>query len=128
MEANPIYGNLEYCIEQLYSSGSQKQAVNRYEAFFYSNLLTEFFSTRFHPLELHSSKDEMPWVSVSNRGTARGWQSHLWFAVVKTLMLPVRIRIKLNFWKLFIEPPILGFIGITILELGKRSRQNRRLK
>jgi len=123
MESKPVYGDLEHYMKRLSPSGSQARLVGRHEAFFYSTLLSGFFNTRFRFLDFSIDQSNQPRVSVRGRGVLGGWQVRLWFSIVLFLMLPIRIRIRLNFWRFFIEPSILGFLGDTILELGKFFKQ-----
>jgi hypothetical protein len=101
MEKTQVYGNLSYYMSQLKKNGSYAFGTSgdKHSMLFFSEGIRVFFNTRMRQLQL------------SGNGFATMKKRRMGFlssAFMNLLFFSVKLRLKFNYWGLFIEP---GFIG-----------------
>ncbi len=101
MEHEHVQGDLSYYLKQLNQDGSYSLDTSKDKdiLLFFSEVIRVFFNTRLNQLELRQNdirtmeKRKIGWVASS---------------VLNFMLLPLRLRLKLDFWNCFVEPKIIG--------------------
>ncbi len=121
LEPDRLSGKLDYYLQNMAEDGSlfSKRPDDRNRMEFFSETLLSYFNTRFRKLErLPGARAVYP---------AGGGHFPVLGVVLKILFLPVRIRLRLNFWSCFIEAWLIGAVyRISTSCLRKAIRRVRR--
>jgi hypothetical protein len=101
------YGDLNsYLVDLDVESGVEVDLVNKYEGLFFSEFIMFVFNRRYSPHRLY--QDEQGRWRLKKARAAQAYR--LGNLGISILMIPLMIRLRLNFWKFFIDPPIIGFL------------------
>jgi anaerobic magnesium-protoporphyrin IX monomethyl ester cyclase len=119
-------GDISGYVEMLSYDGTEKSLASSPEAYFYSNMLPVYFNYRFRKVILTSGENEPPTWEVSDEANTICPPDLYW------VMGIIRLRLKLNFWFLFIDPKVLPWIHQLIIEdksiIGQLRKLGRQLK
>lgn len=113
-EAKHKYGDFNYYLSNITSSGEFKTAKSAgYESYFYSNLVKGHFNRKFEFYDLTQHEDgKIDWKPSA--ADPRSLKRKLFNSIMELAFATIKIRLKLNFWALFIEPYLLAFPKKTI--------------
>ncbi|MBN2010085.1 cobalamin-dependent protein [candidate division KSB1 bacterium] len=109
-------GDLDYYLNNITQSGEIKSYKKRsYYQAFYSPFIQLYYNRKFQSFKIN---DDSTWdvsPNIKNRIISS--------FVFELLFLPIKIRLMLNFWVLFWEPHVIGFIFTQLEKLSENSRK-----
>lgn len=107
LEHKHKYGDIEYYLAHIVSSGEFGNEID-FASYFYADALVYYFNWRTRFLQLDKSTGKYKVIRKWSVG------KHIGKILFEILFLTIRIRLKLNFWRFFYEPLVIGWIWYSI--------------
>lgn len=105
LEHKHKYGNIEYYLANIAGSGEFKTGVG-FVAYFYSEALVYYFNWKFKFLYSTLEGNKTIYKTIKSLRIGQ--------ILFEPLFLTINLRLKLNYWKFFYEPLVIGWIWYTI--------------
>lgn len=98
-------GNIDYYLNEITGVGASKISIIKYfKMLFYSNLLPRYFNRKFKFFRLEQTNEKkMPSKKIINKKVLKVEN-----LLVALSFLPIRFRLKFNYWGFFFEPLLMG--------------------
>lgn len=107
LEHKHKYGDIEYYLAHIASAGEFETEID-FASYFYSDALVYYFNWRTRFLQLDKSTGKYKVIRKRPLGKRIGK------IAFEILFLTIRIRLKLNFWRFFYEPSVIGWIWHSV--------------
>lgn len=98
-------GNIDYYLNDIDFTGTSKKIKNKLNSYFFSDFIIEYFNRQTKFLNIKPSVNGKPNWDLNIDNDQKSKRDIMYY-----LMVSVRLRLRLNFWFLFIEPTLIPWI------------------